>query len=188
LRIAIAGTHCSGKSTLIDAFLVAHPDYRYEPEPYEALQDRGEVFASEPDADDFYRQLEYSIERLEAYRPGDRVIFERSPLDFVAYLLALDDLSRFTANRLLSDRSIEKVRESISLLDVIVFLPIDGSGIIVPDEEDAQLRTAMSEQLEQILIDDDFCLFSNKRPVVIELRGATVERVRLLESALSRID
>ena len=188
MRIAISGTHCSGKSTLIDVFLVAHPDYRYEPEPYEALQDRGEVFAAEPDADDFYRQLEYSIERLQVCRPGDRVIFERSPLDFVAYLLALDDLNRYTANRLLSKRSIEKVRESIPLLDVVVFLPIDESGIVVPDEEDAELRTAVAKRLEQILIDDDLDLFSNKRPVVIELSGATAARLRLLESALSRVD
>ena len=187
MRIAVSGTHCSGKSTLIEVFLAAHADYRHEPEPYEVLQDLGELFAAEPDADDFYRQLEYSIERLHAYRSGDRVIFERSPLDFVAYLLALDDLNRSTANRILAEQSIDSAREPISLLDVIVFLPIDG-GIVVPDEEDPELRTTMSKRLEQILIDDDFDMFPHKRPVVVEVSGATSERLKLVESALSRID
>ena len=188
MRIAVSGTHCSGKSTLIEAFLAANADYRHEPEPYEALQDLGEVFAAEPDADDFYRQLEYSIERLRANRSGDRVIFERSPLDFVAYLLALDDLNRSTANRILAEQSIDSAREPISLLDVIVFLPIDGSGVVVPDDEDPELRATMAKRLEQILIDDEFDMFPHKRPVVVEVSGATSERLKLVEAALSRID
>lgn len=188
MRIAVSGTHCSGKSTLIEAFLAAHADYRHEPEPYEVLQDLGEFFAAEPEAHDFYRQLEYSIERLHANRSSDRVIFERSPFDFVAYLLALDDLNRFPMDRILVDRSIDSARESIPLLDVIVFLPIDGSGIVLPDDEDPELRTAMSTRLEQILIDDDYDIFPNKRPVVVEVSGTTTVRLKLLEYALSRID
>ncbi len=39
MRVAISGTHCCGKSTLIDAFLLAHSDYVHEPEAYVALQD-----------------------------------------------------------------------------------------------------------------------------------------------------
>lgn len=49
---------------------------------YEALQDLyGEAFAAEPSADDFYRQLEYHVGRLHHYRVGNRVMFERSPVD-----------------------------------------------------------------------------------------------------------
>lgn len=29
MRVAISGTHCCGKSTLIDAFLLGHRDYIY---------------------------------------------------------------------------------------------------------------------------------------------------------------
>src|SRR6185295_8260084 len=95
MRIAISGTHCCGKSTLIDQFLLAHPDFAHEPEPYEALQDDyGETFAAEPCAEDFYRQLEYNAGRLREYGRGDRVIFERSPADYLAYMLALSALHR----------------------------------------------------------------------------------------------
>ena len=33
MRIAVAGTHASGKSTLIADFLATHPEYAHEPEP-----------------------------------------------------------------------------------------------------------------------------------------------------------
>ena len=57
MRVAISGTHCCGKSTLIDAFLSSHDTYSHEPEPYEALQDLyGEDFGAEPGADEFSAQ------------------------------------------------------------------------------------------------------------------------------------
>ena len=39
MRIAVSGTHFIGKSTLIEDFIKAHPDYKCEIEPYFKLQD-----------------------------------------------------------------------------------------------------------------------------------------------------
>ena len=33
MRIVVSGSHCSGKSTLIEDFVAAHPEYVHEPEP-----------------------------------------------------------------------------------------------------------------------------------------------------------
>src|SRR4030095_13845740 len=85
MRIAISGTHCCGKSTLMDAFLTTHSDFSHEPEAYAALEDRGETFAAEPSADDFVRQLEYCVDRLDQFAPNEDVIFERCPADYLAY-------------------------------------------------------------------------------------------------------
>jgi predicted ATPase len=106
MRIAGSGTHCSGKSTLIDAFLIKHRDYIHESEANEALQElHGYGFAAEPNADDFFRQLEFQVERLREYRSGDCVVFERSPLDYVAYQRALIVLNRDTADTSLAQHS-----------------------------------------------------------------------------------
>src|SRR5436190_6054273 len=132
LRIAIVGTHCCGKSTLVADFLAAHRDYVHEPEPYEWLQET-ESFADSPTAEDFYRQLEFSVERLRGYGRGARVIIERSPLDFVAYLRAIDAID-------FVDRAIELSIDGIRHLDLIVFLPLnDRDGIIAPESEDREL-------------------------------------------------
>ena len=182
MRIAISGAHCCGKSTLIDAFLLKHDDYIHEPEAYEALQDlHGETFAAEPSADDFYRQLEYQIVRLQQYNVGDRIIFERSPADYLAYLLALVDLNRETADIELAERSIEMVRDAITLLDIIMFLPAGGS---VDDSEDPQLRRVVNRLLENIILNDEYDMFTAKRPMILEASGDTQERLRRLEQVL----
>ncbi|MEP7274548.1 MAG: hypothetical protein ABI882_23865, partial [Acidobacteriota bacterium] len=70
MRVAISGTHSCGKSTLVDEFLLVHPDFTHEPEPYTVLEeDYGEVFAAEPSPEDFFRQLEFNIDRLRSYQP-----------------------------------------------------------------------------------------------------------------------
>jgi AAA domain len=180
MRVAVSGTHCSGKSTLIDAFLSAHAEYVYEPEPYEALN---EGFGAEPSAEDFFRQLEYNIERLHQYRSGDRVIFERSPADFVAYLLALEDLDRDTADAELTKQSITVAGNAVALLDLIVYVP--ATDVPAPESEDPKLRRAVDARLERMLLDDDLGLFTNDRPSILELTGTTAQRLRGLEAALS---
>src|SRR5688500_8701441 len=114
MRIAISGTHCCGKSTLIDNFLSLYPNFTHEPEAYEALQDEhGEVFSADPVAEDYYRQLEYCVGRLQQYGSGDCVIFERCPADYLAYLLALADLGRDPTAQRIAENSINIARHGM---------------------------------------------------------------------------
>ncbi|MBD2024393.1 AAA family ATPase [Leptolyngbya sp. FACHB-711] len=186
MRVAVSGTHCSGKSTLIDHFLIAHPDFAHEPEPYTVLQeDYGEVFAADPSADDFYRQLEFNMDRLRRYPPSERVIYERCPIDFMAYLLALDDLGIDHQATRLVEQSLDRVKDGIELLDLIVFLPLDGmDSNVMFAAEDQALRIAVDEWLVDILRGDDLNLFSFCRPMILEVRGSTAERLRQIESLL----
>src|SRR4029453_1767913 len=94
MRIAVSGTHGVGKSTLIDEFLRKHPEFVHEPEPYTVLvEDLGEEFSDEPRVEDFHRQLEFNIDRLRQHTPGEKVIYERCPIDFLAYIDALKSKS-----------------------------------------------------------------------------------------------
>jgi hypothetical protein len=186
MRIAISGTHCSGKSTLIDEFLLAHSEFTHEPEAYETLQeDHGETFAAEPNAEDFYRQLEHNVGRLRQYGVADRVIFERSPVDYLAYMFALAQLRRDRDATEVIKNSLELAREGVALLDIIVFLPADDIQIQVPDSEDPELRIAMDSQLEQILIDDNLGWFAMHHPRVLTAAGTTVERLHTLTRLLT---
>lgn len=196
MRIAISGTHGCGKSTLIEEFLLAHSDFSHEPEAYQALQEEhGESFAAEPAAEDFLRQLEYNIGRLNQYQLNDRVIFERCPVDYLAYLFALAELGRdHDASRLLSAAT-KTVENAISLLDMIVFLP--ATKLTVAEDQTGgrrkwqgagggakRLRSAVNVRLESLLVDDDLGLFSSGRPLVIEASGPTEQRLHKLETAL----
>jgi AAA domain len=189
MRIAISGTHCCGKSTLIDEFLVAHPGFTHEPEPYVVLQDDyGELFAAEPSADDFYKQLEFNAGRLHRYHSGARVIFERSPADFLAYLLALNDLRRDEDAARLTDMALPAVRHALQFLDLIVFLPLNDVGVdAISDSEDPELRDAVDSRLVEIFNDDALDLFKADRPVILEAGGSTSRRLRLLDRTLVKL-
>ena len=183
MRIAVSGSHCSGKSTLIDDFLAAHPNYVHEPEPYEwMLEMYGEAVAEEPGADDFYRQLEISVERLREYGRGANVIAERSPLDFLAYLLALPDLGRGGRDCEWTASAAELAASGIAQIDLLVVLPLNPrDAIVAPESEDLELRDAMNEHLLDLISADPYSFFGSRRPRVVEIHGTRQQRVRARE-------
>jgi hypothetical protein len=186
MRIAVSGTHCCGKSTLVAEFLARHSEFLHEPEPYVALQEyHGEIFAAEPSVDDYFRQLEFNAERLKQYKTGDRVIYERSPADFLAYVLALYELQREKQACWFVQKSLEIASGAVELLDLIVFLPLEDDEEII-DSEDNELRSAVNSRLVGILCDGEFDLFQNNRPCVLEARGSTARRLSIIEAAIER--
>jgi hypothetical protein len=177
VRIAVSGSHCCGKSTLIADFLAAHPEFVHEPEPYEWLQELyGEEFGERPSAGDFYRQLEVSVQRLATFERGANVIVERSPADFVAYLLALQDLGRDPDATELIDSATALAARGLSRLDLVVFLPLSGH-IAAPDSEDLELREAANDRLAEFLHGDDSL-------TIIEVAGTRAERLAALTACI----
>ena len=166
MRIAVSGTHGVGKSTLIQEFLQLHPEFAHEPEPYQTLvEDYGEEFSAEPCEEDFLRQLEFNLERLGQHAAGENVIYERCPLDFVAYLNALD------AN--VSETLQQRMSDAMQRLDVIVYLPLDDA---FGDEEFPKLRRAVDRKLRELL--------DSANVAVVEATGSTRQRLRTVENAL----
>lgn len=174
MRIAVSGTHCTGKSTLIDEFLRAHPEFVHEPEPYTVLvEEFGEEFSAEPCVDDFQRQLEFNIDRLKQHEHGERVIYERCPIDFLAYIECISPTTS-----VLND-----VREVMQRLDLIVYLPIDNT-IDAGDEEFPKLRKAVDRRLNAIYNEDDLGFISTANLVIVEATGPIKKRLRTLETAI----
>ena len=167
MRIAVVGTHGVGKSTLIEEFLRLHPEFGHEPEPYTTLvEDYGEEFSAEPCAEDFLRQLEFNLERLGQHPATENVIYERCPLDFLAYLNALG-----TSN---TEALMNRVSEAMQQLDLIVYLPLDDTP---GADEFPKLRTAMDRQLSELL--------TTANVTVVEATGTTAQRLRTIENTLS---
>jgi len=61
MRIAVSGSHHTGKSTLLADLAEQLPGYTTIPEPYELLEEEGYDFAQPPALEDYVRQLERSI-------------------------------------------------------------------------------------------------------------------------------
>lgn len=168
--IVVSGTHASGKTSLIDAFASAHPAFEVLPDPYELLDDVDAGGGS------FLAQLEAASTRL-LEAEGD-VIAERGPLDFVAYLEALDLLGRPERASTLVRRGLELSRAAMAVVDVLAVLPLDPRvPIHVPDDEDPALRDAMDEALLGLIEDEDLLAGAT----VIELSGTLEARLAQLE-------
>ena len=175
MRIAVSGTHCSGKTTLVEDFMERHPEYAHEPEPYELAEARGASFSAELTAADVWQQLEISVERLSVYGPASNVIVERSPIDFLAYLEALHALRREDTSSML-DSARELIRRGMKHVDLLVVLPM-SDDIEAPEDEDPKLRSAMNRGLLEIVEVD---LPQTLR--CIEIAGTPRQRLAALES------
>jgi predicted ATPase len=174
MRVAVSGTHGVGKSTLIDEFLRRHPEFVHEPEPYAVLvEDLGEEFAAEPCVQDFRRQLEFNIERLNQHAANENVIYERCPIDFLAYIHALDPQS--------AEALMESVSEAMQHLELIVYLPFDETSAT---DDFPKLQRAMDRRLTSILRNDEFGIMSSTNANIIEAQGSTDHRLRTLENAI----
>jgi predicted ATPase len=149
MRIAISGTHRTGKSTLVAALSERLPDYDAVEEPYALLEEDGHAFAHPPTVEDFVAQLERSIAELCA--SGKNRLFDRSPVDFLAYMACHEQ-----ADPAELERCLPRVREALGRLDFLVFVPIEARDRIrfSPDEDESGSRAAVHEKLEEWLLDD----------------------------------
>jgi len=175
MRIVVSGTHASGKSTLVSAFADAHPEFTVLPDPFEHI----DAAAERPGAETFAAQLAITARRLLA--TDDRpLIAERGPIDFLAYLDALDVLGRGEYARELFDRGVLPTARAMATVDLLVLLPLDY-GIRVAREEDPLLRAATDDALRDLAEDPDVI---GDTPV-IELVGPLPRRLAQLEDAIT---
>jgi hypothetical protein len=181
MRIAVAGTHRSGKTSLVEAFGQAHPEYRVVPEPYEGLQeDLGEDPFDDLTPEAFQRQLEYMVELLIVHPTTESAIFDRCPLDFLAYLRAIDELDLGDSDWSVSGAVLQAIEAGLRELDLIVFVRPDRdrhpkSGNV------RRLQGLVDTYLYELLIDDVLGLLRGAdAPAVNELEGSTARRVATL--------
>jgi hypothetical protein len=162
---------------------MSHPDYFHEAEAYEVMSDQfGDSFSAEPNSEDLFLQLEFHVQRLQHYKAGDCVIFERTALDYVAYLRALE---KSLGDTRIIPKAIAITTENIELLDAIVFLPLCGFEGDAPVEENLKLRRRVDDYLQTLLLDDEFNLFGGDGPLVFEATGSTQARLEMINKLLA---
>jgi predicted ATPase len=176
MRIAISGTHYSGKSTLVEALSEVLPQYTTIEEPYHLLAEEGHAFAELPSIEDFELMLERAIENLG--ESAQNVIFDRCPADILGYLLSHDDAEAFDLAEWLP-----RVQRAIRRLDLIVFLPIeDPDRIVLPLSQDAEYRQRVDEKLREIILEDALDLDGD----VLEVTGSPQTRVGLVVAHIGK--
>ncbi|RYE11406.1 MAG: hypothetical protein EOP22_00685 [Hyphomicrobiales bacterium] len=181
MRIAVTGTHGSGKTTLIDDFVDRHRHYERELEPYWALAQNGVPFADGVSVPDLEEQLEASIGMILARATDGDVIFDRCPLDFIAYLEVVAEGQGFDWSP--TGRQLGRIEQALAALDLLVFLPLHRPDEIAATIEFPKLRARVDARLKSMLRDDSTGLLE-AGPRVLELRGSPSARVAALSAAI----
>ena len=145
MKIAITGAHRVGKTTLAEKLQEYLADYDLRIEPYYELEETGYLFSEIPDLDDFIKQFEYSIKQISAN--GDHVIYDRCPIDFLAYIQAIDGSGNIQS-------FYHKAAYIMSKIDLLVFVPIEEPDLIPCQESDLpELRYKVNEILNDSIWD-----------------------------------
>ena len=186
MRIAVSGTHFMGKSTLIEDFIKKHPDYKNEIEPYYKLQDEKTMELSlEPTLDSLLEQLDYSIEQLNNHASERNIIFDRCPIDFIAYAMCVAEQDDVDINESEISERFSDLKSALNNLDIITFLPITKEHLIVYTDENPAYRKTADKNFKKIYRDDICDIFPKYgHPKIIEISGDRLERIKILESYL----
>lgn len=171
MRIAVSGTHLTGKSTLVNALGTRLSNHKTVPEPYEVLEERGYAFAHPPTIEDFVMQLKLSLATLR--RRSSNMIFDRCPLDFLGYIYASPGAGRFDL-----DAWRGQIEQAMQSLDLVVSLHAEPAHDPELPVEEAAFRLAVDDVLRDIIDGDDLGLCEGVEILVLggpwECRAETV--------------
>jgi hypothetical protein len=174
MRIAISGTHRVGKSSLVEELSARLPGYAAIDEVYTTLEEEGYELSDPPAIEDFEAQLRVSID-MASELPRDAIV-DRCPLDFVAYLYALDEDYDLDPWR-------DSIRDAMEQFDLVVLIRIAKRDRFAPaSSEDARLRAATDEQMHRLVTSDALGLQVES----VEVVGSVDARVEQVLEAMQR--
>jgi hypothetical protein len=175
MRVGISGTHGTGKTTLAAALCACLPGHVVADEPYYLLKEQGYEFGFPPSPEDYRALLACSLRSLsQPLRPA--VVFDRTPLDYLAYLAATGaDPATETGKAMLGP--------AFARLDLLVITPITAeTERALPPAELPGLRARMNDALLELVYDDPLNAWPDIP--VLELTGPLDRRPGAVLAAL----
>jgi len=177
VRVAVSGSHGVGKSTLIAAFLDRHPEYAHEPEAFEVLADDIELTESgAPTPDGLLLLLNYTLAAVDSRAAQAHVIFERSPVDYLAYAAASARAWQPDEARDFLRTQKPIVRAAMRQLELIAYLPLPTAGPVGRHGESKAFRRRVDACLRRALLDDRYEMFVEGRPPRVVALPQAAER------------
>ena len=197
MRIAITGSHSLGKSTVVNDWVARCPGFTREEEPYRALGLHGPYTILFRDAATRLHngiQLYYSISRVHRYAtPAHDVIFDRAPVDYLAYSQYTADTGRTDIDDAFVASMVPAVRESLDHLDILAFVPKSDAWPVEMQADgirpvDHGYRDAVDAIFKQIYREGRYGVMQGpRRPRLIELVGSRERRLEQLQQAIDEV-
>ena len=178
MRVGISGTHGTGKTTLAQALCAHVPGHVVADEPYWLLEAEGYEFGFPPSPEDYRALLARSARSLSSLPLLPAVVFDRTPLDYLAYMAA-------TAADLPGEAGAAALRPAFASLDLLVITLITPeTEQVLPAAEMPGLRAAMNDVLLELVYDDPLDAWPDIP--VLELTGPLDRRLTAVLTALGQ--
>jgi predicted ATPase len=132
MRISFSGCAGQGKSTLVKAFLRRWPMYTTPKETYrDIIVKEGLEHSSQTNEETQLHILNWMMEEQSKYGKDSNVVFDRCPLDNLAYTLQGNIDGKISDEVVAA--TISFVKESMKELDIIFWMPYDERIKLVND-------------------------------------------------------
>jgi len=178
MRVGISGTHGTGKTTLAEALCAHLPGHVAADEPYYLLEDEGYEFSFPPSLEDYRALLARSARILTSAPLQTAVIFDRTPLDYLAYMAA-------TSADPAGEASTAALQPVFRTLDLLVITPITPeTEQVLPAAEMPGLRAQMNDALLELVYGDPLNAWGDIP--VLELSGPLDRRLDTVLAALDQ--
>jgi hypothetical protein len=196
MRIAIVGSACQGKTTLINDFLKKWPSYKRSNESYRDLIKKEKLkLNKDVDKDGQWKILNCLIDDIQHTQKGDKIIFDRCPLDNIIYSLWAEDKQSSDIDKDFIKECIPLVQESMKAIDIVLFLPITKvAPVPIEKKKNREVDEVYIKEIDNIfkiishnLARHGVCPFlaSDDRPPIIEIFGSPEERIEMLKLYLN---
>lgn len=176
MRVGISGSHGTGKTTLAEALCAHLPGHVAAEEPYYLLAEEGHEFSFPPSLEDYRAMLACSLRSMTAPSPPGGVIFDRTPLDYLAYLAAAGADPA-------GEAAPAGLRNAFAALDLLVITPITPeTERVLATPELPVLRSRANDALLDLVYDDPLSAWEGI--AVLELSGPLDGRLDAVLAAL----
>lgn len=190
-KIAVCGTACQGKSTLIRDMIKRWPQLTTPEKSYrDVIREKGLTINKDGGEESQKIILDVLIDQAMADYGKQKIILDRCPLDNLVYSIWLNDKHPERMSDEAVAKTITLVYQSMKFLDAIFFIPLTNvhKVLLVPD----QLREVDPVYVEEI--DNIFKAVINTQklgidkffpiqdcPPIIEVFGDRETRIKMLE-------
>ena len=132
MRIAFSGTANTGKTTLIKNFLAVWSQYTTPEKTYrDFIKEKNLPHSSSTTTETQWEILNLMIDQLQSYDKKSKVVFDRCPLDNLAYTMWAHEKGIEGFDKEYVDKCITLTKESMRHIDIIFLLNYDDTIKIV---------------------------------------------------------
>lgn len=189
-KIGIIGTQCVGKTTLIEDMQLQWPQLSRPEKTYRDLvKEKNLPVNKEGTKESQGLILDFLVEEANKNYGKKKMVFDRTPLDNLAYTFWLFDKKASNIDETFIDECVIKVRNAISQYSVLFYLPlIEENNVPLTGKEQRDIDPVYRAEID-VLFDSfyrawesrDTRLFNNNdTPPIIPVWGDPLQRIKMM--------